>query len=809
MKTWRLGALLALLAVLAGMPRAQAAQQVEAVLEGRAVLPALTFAPGPISGTLLGSGPINGVALPFASQPVQGVSGVLDAGDGSFWILEDNGYGAKNNSADFLLRLYRVHPDFETAEGGSGTVEVGKFIQLRDPFHKVPFTIVNAGTSDRLLTGADFDIESVRRDRKGDFWFGDEFGPFLLHTDSKGRVLEAPIPLPGVFSPDSPYLGAQTATLPRSRGFEGMAISANRRTLYPMLEGALIADPDQRRRLIYEYDLIHHRYTGVTHQYRMDDATFAIGDFTRLDGRRFMVIERDNNQGAAARFKRIFVVDLRVRDAEGFLVKTPLVDLMRVRDPAGISLPGRPGDLGLGDPFSFPFVTIESVLPLDDHRLLVINDNNFPFSLGRNPQLPDDTEFIVLSLEPVLVPEVAASFILPDRPLADAVNSVLPGTIDNDRGFLLGGIGSDLWRGEHDLPNEFWMIADRGPNGQVSVAGQTRRTFPVPTYTPLILHVCLNPETGAIDTYETIPIVGQSGAPVTGLSNLARDEPPYDFAGQTLLGLNQSGLDTEGLVRTSAGEFWVNEEYGPSLVHIGADGKVIKRYSPTGVALPEADYPTAESLPGIFTKRKVNRGFEGLALSKDEHTLYLVLQSPLANPSRAVGDPSRNTRILVFDIPSERVVAEYVYRFEVSATFDPSLPNPTEMKLSGVIALSDTQLLVLERTDNVAKVYRVDLSKATNILGSKWDDPATAPSLEALADPASEGVVVLPKTLVVDLAALPGVPGKIEGIAVIDDTTLAIANDNDFDIGTIVGGVNQGTGAPSKVLIIKDVPLYP
>jgi len=44
---------------------------------------------------------------------------------------------------------------------------------------------------------------------------------------------------------------------------------------------------------------------------------------------------------------------------------------------------------------------------------------------------------------------------------------------------------------------------------------------------------------------------------------------------------------------------------------------------------------------------------------------------------------------------------------------------------------------------------------------------ATAPSLEALADPAAAGVSVLPKSLVVDLSQLPGVPTKIEGMALV------------------------------------------
>jgi hypothetical protein len=32
-------------------------------------------------------------------------------------------------------------------------------------------------------------------------WFGDEFGPFLLHTDVTGKLLDAPIPLPDFENP--------------------------------------------------------------------------------------------------------------------------------------------------------------------------------------------------------------------------------------------------------------------------------------------------------------------------------------------------------------------------------------------------------------------------------------------------------------------------------------------------------------------------------------------------------------------------------------------------------------------------------
>ena len=370
----------------------------EPELLARATLSATAYQPGPQSGAAVT--PANGIVPPFPGQPIPGFSAVLDGPHGTYYAMPDNGFGAKNNSADFLLRLYVIEPRWKTSRrSGGGELKVRSFISLRDPNREVPFPIENEDTSDRLLTGADFDLESVRRSRNGDLWFGEEFGPYVLHTDASGRVLEAPFPLPGVKSPFSPDLAPdEQPTLPGSRGFEGMALSADGRTLYPALEGALIADPDQRRRVINEFDLRTKRYTGRTWQYRTDDPRWVIGDFTALDEHRFVLIERDDFQGAQPDlFKRIYVIDLREVGPDGFLVKHQVLDLMRIRDPRGITA-AAPGWIGLGDPFSFPLQSVESVLPLGGDRLLVLNDNNFPGSNGRFPGRPDDTEGIVVDV---------------------------------------------------------------------------------------------------------------------------------------------------------------------------------------------------------------------------------------------------------------------------------------------------------------------------------------------------------------------------------------------------------------------------
>jgi hypothetical protein len=387
----------------------------EPTLEARAILGADASAPAPFAGAP-DTEPQPG---PGARQPVGGFSALIDApGRDRYWAMPDNGFGSKSNSRSFLLRLYEVEADWETARGGRGDVEIEDWITLSDPRHRVPFEIVNEHTRERLLTGGDFDIESVRVDRRGDLWFGEELGPYLLHTDSRGRVEEAPIPLPGVRSPDSAEPGEPS--LARSNGFEGMALSDDRRTLYPVLEGPVAGDDPHVRR-VYAFDLERGRYERGWREYRVSRPEYLVSDFTLLDDDRFVSLERDNAQGLAARHKQAFDVTLPRRGAP---VKRRIADLLDIRDPAEISLPGRPGDVGLGDPFSMPYQTIEAVLPVGDERLAIVNDTNFG-STGRNPELPDYSDFVVIST-PRPSRHARTLAIIGDTPYGDEQEAAFP-----------------------------------------------------------------------------------------------------------------------------------------------------------------------------------------------------------------------------------------------------------------------------------------------------------------------------------------------------------------------------------------------
>lgn len=379
---------------------------------------------------------------------------------------------------------------------------------------------------------------------------------------------------------------------------------------------------------------------------------------------------------------------------------------------------------------------------------------------------------------------VVSTATLPDLPLAAFSNRLLPGSVADDRGIDLGGIGSDLYPAGRR--GEYWTVTDRGPNGQIAVGKDKRRTFPVPGFDPAIVKIRTVGD--RVEVLGAIPLTTSSGAPVTGLPNQpGRDEAPYTYDAKTPLGFDPNGLDTEGLVRDRDGGFWLVDEYGPSLVHVSAHGRVLARHVPRGLGLTGADYPVVESLPSVCLHRKINRGFEGLALLPDGD-LVMALQSPLLNPDKDSGENSRTTRLLRFSPREGKVTAEYAYRFDPVGEVEPGQTKTSELKISALVALGGDRLLVEERTDKAARLYEIRLRRGSDILGSAWDAAGTSPALEQLDDPAAAGVPVPAKRLVVDLGTVAGVPGKIEGIAVEGERTLVLLNDNDF-------GMTDGPGA--------------
>lgn len=366
----------------------------QTLLLAYAELPAATQSEGPPAGAALGATSLNGQRLPTRSQPVQGFSALLALADDEFLALSDNGFGNRDNSADFLLRIHRLRPDFRDPQGGSGNIAIAGHIGLHDPDHHLPFPIIHEASRHRPLTGADLDPESLARAPDGTLWIGDEFGPYLLHVSAEGRLLEPPYELPDfehpgqtLRSPDNPRGGRRIG---RSAGFEGLGLSPDGRYLYAVLEKPLL-DAPRRELLISQFDRLARRFTGVQFRYPLASEAMAVGEFILISNSHGLALERDEARGAAAAYKRVHEVRLGAPGSQ--VQKREKINLLSVADPAQLS-----GTRALA--YAMPFANLESLALLPDGRLAVLNDNNYPYAGIRDPagQRPDASELVLLTL---------------------------------------------------------------------------------------------------------------------------------------------------------------------------------------------------------------------------------------------------------------------------------------------------------------------------------------------------------------------------------------------------------------------------
>ncbi len=360
------------------------------------------------------------------------------------------------------------------------------------------------------------------------------------------------------------------------------------------------------------------------------------------------------------------------------------------------------------------------------------------------------------------------------------------------------GYGSAAFHDPSETASYVWTIGDRGPNFGCSdsnsqgapysgvqsfctaLDGTTDNdgvVFPTPNYSPTLYHFRIH--SGAVSVLESIGLHDQNGEPISSLSPSFAD-PPYSSLGVRLPN-DDNGLDPEGLVRLSDGTFWLSEEYAPSLVHVAADGTVLERVVPKGVTLA-ATYPITQGLPAVLSLREPNRGIESLGVSPDGSTLYFALQSPLANPNESAFKKSRNLRFYTVALDGDgsfsAVTHEYVYLLDTPALFGVSADKQKDISVSELTVLPDGRVVLDEHDDTVTTLARIDLSNATDILGTAIDS-----TLEQTLLGAQTAVVPLVKKRVFDSRTdAPGLPSKIEGVAILSATHALLVNDNDFGI---------------------------
>ncbi len=313
----------------------------------------------------------------------------------------------------------------------------------------------------------------------------------------------------------------------------------------------------------------------------------------------------------------------------------------------------------------------------------------------------------------------------------------------------LGGLSGLEFKKVENGEFEFLAITDRGPNGwQV----EEERPFLMPDYSPQVITIKTNHTNKKIEIISQLKLKKMNSQPLTGLPGIRNEENPVDVFG-LMLSIDPYGLDTEGLVAGLDNDFWVSDEYAPSLVQFNNSGKMLRRLTP-GFELPKS-----------YLERKTNRGFEGIA--RIENKIFGILQSPLKI------DQTFN-RIVEVNLDSMKTSAEYFYELDKKSD-----------RVGDMIAISNNQLLVIEQNgkanqESYKKVYKITLGESDKLVK---------------------------KELIVDLDLTEFKKHeKVEGLTFIAPNMIALVNDNDFGI---TGKTDFKTGStpiakvPTELLLLE------
>lgn len=342
-----------------------------------------------------------------------------------------------------------------------------------------------------------------------------------------------------------------------------------------------------------------------------------------------------------------------------------------------------------------------------------------------------------------------------------------------ENGFKTGFGSAITFKGfnENNEP-EFYALTDRGPNAdapnyQDGDEVYPSKFFPSATFTPSIGILTLKEDGAVINS--AIKIKDSLGNDITGLP---LEPGQVGSTGEIALDMNlnnlgydNNGIDSEGISVDEDGNFWICDEYGPFLVKLDSEGKVLEKYEP------------GDGLADVLKYRIPNRGFEGLTITPSGK--ILVSMQSVLNVEGETKSSALFTRIVEFD-PETKESKMYAYPVNTE-----DYNSPKDCKIGDIYAVDDNTILVIEqgkdKDGNMQNyIYKVDLSKATDITDITYEDK----ELEYVEDKSLiEDVNFAEKELLVDLRENGWTTEKAEGITMLPDKkTIAIINDNDFEI---------------------------
>src|SRR5262249_631419 len=214
----------------------------------------------------------------------------------------------------------------------------------------------------------------------------------------------------------------------------------------------------------------------------------------------------------------------------------------------------------------------------------------------------------------------------------------------------------------HDV---YYGLVDRGPGGGLLPYDTRVQQFKLDVVQ----------STGAISGFQvtgTINFKQADGTPLTGLvPNLDRTNGNKANVGRS--------FDPEGFAVAPNGNFFVSDEYGPSVKEFKADGTLVRTFTTPANLIPrQADNTTnfTDGRPTITTGRQHNRAFEGLPITPRGNKLLGRLPAPLGNEGASNdGRRSQNLRIVEFDTATGQPGRQFIYPLEALADINTRVPG--------------------------------------------------------------------------------------------------------------------------------------
>ncbi len=386
--------------------------------------------------------------------------------------------------------------------------------------------------------------------------------------------------------------------------------------------------------------------------------------------------------------------------------------------------------------------------------------------------------------------------------------------------FREGGFSS-LYPVPETNSKEFWTISDRGVNVDAANANPAAchptydKIYGFPGYAPKIHRIRIDGD--SIEILKTITMKRPNGGTASGLLNptgygsteleAASTDTVMDCANfnSKIAAKDEWGIDSEGIVVDKQGNFWICEEGGPTIWKLNSEGIVIQRFTPYDISstVPPIDV----AIDSVFKYRKNNRGFEGIAITPNGK-IYAIIQSPLLYPTVSAGENTQIHRIVEID-PLNNSSRMFVYLNDGVIGTGTDQIRLRDWKIGDMAAINNNEFLVIEAgargTSDVKKLYKIDISKATPVHSGLYGDR----TLEELTDSIgldSNKILPVKKEFFMDLLANGWSKSldKSEGLAIINDSTIAVGNDNDYgQTCPLADGIAIPIAAESHVFVFS------